>query len=83
LTGDQISGSGGCNGYGGPYRLDGQAIEIQDVASTLIGCQEPIATREQAFYAALPLATSWEIADGRLILRDADGTDRLVFEPGG
>ena len=83
VTGDRVSGSGGCNDYGGTYRVDGQRLQIDEVASTLIGCQEPVASREQAFYAALPLATSWEIADGRLILRDADGTDRLVFEPGG
>ena len=49
----QVQGTGGCNGYGGPYTVDGDAIEVGELASTLILCEGDVGTQEAAFMAAL------------------------------
>ena len=68
----QVQGTGGCNGYGGPYTLDGNAIEVGDLASTLILCEGEVGAQEAAFMAALRGATTWRIAeDGDLELTGA------------
>jgi heat shock protein HslJ len=65
----QVQGTGGCNGYRGPYTLDGNAIEVGDIASTLILCEGEVGAQEAAFMAALRGATTWRIAgDGDLEL---------------
>lgn len=64
-TGGQVVGTGSCNGYGGPYRVDGDAIEVGELASTLILCQDAaIGAQEAAFMAALRGAQTWRIGDG-------------------
>lgn len=60
----QITGTGGCNGYSGPYMLDGAAIAIGDLASTLILCEGDVGTQEAAFMAALRGAQTWRIMAG-------------------
>jgi heat shock protein HslJ len=77
----QLQGTGGCNGYGGPYQLDGDAIEVGDLASTLILCEGEVGTQEAAFMAALRGATTWQItADGGLEL---GGASEIVAVPAG
>lgn len=79
-TDGQVVGTGSCNGYGGPYRLDSDAIEVGDLASTLILCQDPeIGTQEAAFMAALRGAQTWRIdAAGELQL---SGLSEIVARP--
>ena len=57
----QVQGTGGCNGYGGPYTVDGDAIEVGELASTLILCEGDVGTQEAAFMAALRGAQTWRI----------------------
>lgn len=78
----RVQGTGSCNGYGGPYRLDGDAIEIGELASTLILCQDPeIGVQEEAFMAALRGAQTWRIdAAGKLQL---SGLSEIVAGPTG
>jgi heat shock protein HslJ len=75
-----VVGTGSCNSYGGPYRLDGDAIEVGDLASTLILCQDPaIGAQEAAFMAALRGAQTWRIdAAGDLQL---SGVSEIVARP--
>ena len=66
----QVQGSGGCNSYGGPYKLDGPAIDVGDLASTMMMCQDQsIGAQETAFFGALGGAQTWQI----------DGTGNLVL----
>ena len=58
----QVQGSGGCNSYGGPYKLDGAAIDVGDLASTMMLCQDQsIGAQETAFFAALGGAQTWQV----------------------
>ena len=76
----KVQGTGSCNGYGGPYRLDGDKIEVGDLASTLMLCQDAaIGAQEAAFMAALRGAEKWQIdAGGSLHLT---GVSEVVAQP--
>lgn len=76
----QVKGTGGCNSYGGPYRLDGSAIDVGDLASTMVLCaDQSIGAQETAFLAALGGAQTWQIDDtGSLVL---GGTSQIVAKP--
>jgi heat shock protein HslJ len=76
---DSIGGSGGCNTYGGSYRVDGTTISFSNIFSTLIACEpEEIAKQEQAYFRALRTATEFRFADGLLIIGYGTG-ETLVF----
>ena len=79
-TDGQVQGTGSCNGYGGPYRLDGDTIAVGDLVSTMMLCQdEAIGAQETAFMAALRGAATWRIDEaGELHL---DGVSEIVAEP--
>jgi heat shock protein HslJ len=76
-----IAGSGGCNRYSGPYRIDGDAITIGPLRSTRMACAAPegIDEQEAAFLAALERVATWTIREGRLQLRDAEGALQADF----
>jgi len=67
----EIGGNGGCNTYGGTLEVDDSNIDITNVFSTMMACDH--LQQEQAFFAALEAAQSYEIADGALLLKAADG----------
>ncbi|HSL77192.1 MAG TPA: META domain-containing protein [Candidatus Limnocylindrales bacterium] len=78
----RIQGSGSCNGYGGPYRLDGDVIEIGELASTLMLCQDAaIGVQETAFMGALRGAQVWSIDDGGEL--HLGGVSEIVARPVG
>lgn len=75
----QISGSGGCNSYGGMYTLDGDRITIERIRSTRMACADEAATRqEQDFFTALQTATTLTIEGDQLTLTGEDDAV-LVF----
>jgi len=81
-TDGQVVGSGSCNGYGGPYRLDGGVIEIGEIASTMMLCQDAaIGVQEAAFMAALRGAQTWRIGDGDEL--HLSGISEIVGRPAG
>ena len=71
----RVTGSGGCNGYGGPFTLDGTALAIGPLATTMRACPAPegIGEQEAAYFAALGRVTTWSYSEDRLQLRAADG----------
>lgn len=71
----QASGMGGCNGYGATYTVDGSALQLTDIVSTLMACD--LLDYEVAYFAALQTVTEYELSDGELVLTSADG--ELVF----
>jgi heat shock protein HslJ len=77
----RVEGTGSCNSYGGPYQVDGDAIDVGDLASTMMLCaDEAIAAQETAFFGALGGAQTWRIEEaGKLVL---EGTSRIVAEAG-
>ena len=67
-----VDGTTGCNHYFGTYKLDGGAITVSPLGSTLMLCQGPIGAQETAFMTAFPKSTGWSVAsDGKLTLTGA------------
>jgi heat shock protein HslJ len=71
-------GFSGCNSYQGPYELDGDTISLGPMAATLMGCPEPEANAEAAYFAALDGVDAWAIEGGELVL-SAGGSESLRF----
>lgn len=53
LAGGEARGSGGCNSFSGSVTISGDRIDFGDLASTLIGCEDPLARAEQLYLTAL------------------------------
>ncbi len=74
----QLGGSSGCNLFGGKYQVDGSAIVISQVFSTMKACPVGnIMQQEQAFLAALQSAISYKIDGNTLTMVYAEG--QLTF----
>ena len=78
----QVSGSGGCNSFGGIYQVNGDKIEFQEVESTLMDCIDPSGVMEQetTFLNFLWDAQSFEVIEGQLQISRSDG-ETLTFTP--
>jgi heat shock protein HslJ len=76
----QVTGSGGCNTYNGPYTVDGSKIKIGPVASTKMACEGSAGTQEAAYFMALEKATTFDFVQGRLELRDDGGALQVSYQ---
>lgn len=77
--GGQLTGSDGCNQYGGPFKTDRQDITIGQLTATLIGCEPLLGAQAQAFNEALTGAATWRLTEaGTLELR---GHGDVIAEP--
>lgn len=74
LTADavNIGGTSACNQYGGSYTINGNSIEIADVFSTMMACEEPLMATETAYLAALEQVDTVTMDGGELVLTGAD-----------
>jgi heat shock protein HslJ len=76
-----VSGHAGCNSFNGPYTVDGDAIEIGPLASTMAACpNEELQQQETDYLAALELATSFAVTGDRLDLFRPGGTFAATLE---
>lgn len=89
FEGENATGEGGCNGYGGPFMVvKPGTISINDIFRTDMGCIEPegIMEQETAYLSALPHAVSYTFVEDSageitgLELANAAGETLLVFE---
>lgn len=75
----QVTGSGGCNSYGGSYELTGNKLSIPEpLISTMMSCGDEQDQQEQQFFIALQSADSYQIDKG--ILTIYCGDDGLIFK---
>ena len=79
-SGNEISGSGGCNSYTGSYRSDGASFSAEELSWTERGCPEPAGVMEQEarFLGLLAGAEMFAISGLRLTIAGA-GDQVLVF----
>ena len=70
-----LSGNAGCNQYTTSYTVDGDAITIEPVASTMMFCGDPegMMDQETLYLQALPTAATYQIDGTTLTLRTAEG----------
>lgn len=76
----RVTGSTGCNSLSGSYRIQGDTILIEKVATTRRACMNGMDT-EQPYVAALNQARQWKIAGDALTLSDGAGQALAVFKP--
>lgn len=83
---ETVSGSTGCNRYGGACAVDGPSLTLGPLASTLMACAPPADLIEREFVEALARVARWRVEDGELVLGDVHGVELLRFtreEPAG
>jgi heat shock protein HslJ len=72
-----VSGSTGCNSFGGEYKVDGGQVTFNGLASTLMACDEPLMTQEGTVFQVLDGTATYRI-DGDTLTITKAGT-ALVF----
>lgn len=77
----RVGGSSGCNNYNTSYEVGGDKLAVGDpIASTMMACPEPIMEQERDYLQALAATTTFEIANGELIIKDSNGDELARFD---
>jgi heat shock protein HslJ len=76
-----VSGNAGCNGFNGPYTLDGTSLTVGPLATTMKACEQPIMDQETQFLTALQTPTNVETSGATVTLRAASGATQVVLAP--
>jgi heat shock protein HslJ len=79
--GGQLTGSTGCNDFGGTYTQSGSSLTITTGFQTAKACGPPLDAQETAVNEALPKVASSTDGGGTLTLLDASGTALLAYTP--
>jgi uncharacterized lipoprotein YbaY/heat shock protein HslJ len=75
-----VSGSTGCNGYGGSYTVQGDRLTFGPIVGTLIACaEEDITQQERELLGALQGTVRYDLAGGKLRIFYAADSKVLVF----
>ena len=81
---DLLGGYGGCNGFGGGYRLDGDRLSHPPsepgLISTDMGCEPGVNDQERRFHAAIWRAVRVRRDGDRLALLDSAGAALVTFQ---
>jgi heat shock protein HslJ len=78
----EVSGSSGCNTYGGSYEVKGETISFKDIFMTEMACLDPegVMQQEQTYLEYLSGAQTFQVSPGQLQFTRADG-ETLTFIP--
>lgn len=68
-------GNAGVNHLGASYTLDGSALTLSPIASTMMAGPEPLMQQEQRMTTALARVRSATVEAGALVLRDGGGAE--------
>ena len=79
--GGKLTGSTGCNDFGGTYTQSGSSLTITMGFQTAKACGPPLDAQETAVNAALPKVASFSDDGSTLTLLDASGTAVLAYTP--
>jgi heat shock protein HslJ len=75
-----VEGNGGCNGFGGTYRIDGSNLTISEIVSTMMACTDDAVTQQEStYFLALQAATRFETTGGELTIFFGEGAEQLNF----
>jgi len=69
----RLEGNGGCNGFFGTYKLDGDTIAIGPIGATRRACEESVMDLEMRLFDALAKSVSYARERIALELRDGSG----------
>ena len=78
----QVGGNSGCNSFGGSYQVNGDKIQLSQLASTMMACMQPegIMDQEQVILQYLNQAQTYRFEDGKLVIA-VSGQETLTYEP--
>jgi heat shock protein HslJ len=79
----RVSGRSGCNNYFGSYTVDGDALTVGQLGSTMMACPEPLMQQEQAYLAALQGAETFSIEADTLSITGGGMELRFIAQPAG
>ena len=79
FAGGKVSGSAGCNRFTASYEVDGDKLELGDIATSLMGCPPLADPVETEFLKDLRAVERWRIVNDELVLLDGDGQELLRF----
>jgi heat shock protein HslJ len=68
----QVSGSMGCNSFGGDYSIKGDKITFGSLISTMMACDEPRMTQEGAAFALMNMTVRYAAGGNTLTIFSAD-----------
>ena len=82
ITDDDVSGTAGCNGYGGAATVNGSDVSFGPFASTLMACMEPVGVmaQEQEYLTMLQAVDTWEGTEEGVDL-NVDGAAAIKLVP--
>ena len=78
-TDGKLSGSVGCNSFGGDYKVDGNTITFGALASTEMACAEPLMQQESAVFNLLSNSAAFQVDGNTLTITSTDGISVVVF----
>ena len=83
FDGNAVTGSAGCNTFSGIADITApDQIRFDQVQSTKIACQDPMATVEAAYLQALNLSTMYTVTGNTLVITNPQGKPALQFVRG-
>jgi heat shock protein HslJ len=80
FEGDQVSGSSGCNTYGGTFQAIGGSISFGSLHSTQMACDHAVMEAESAYLRSLEGSTAYQTTSTTLHL--TGGAADLSFTAG-
>lgn len=75
----RVSGTGGCNRFGGRYEEQGDRLVFSPLTATRMACAPDVMQQEQAFFAILKKVRRLRIETGTLTLMDDAGAPLASF----
>jgi heat shock protein HslJ len=82
LDDNAVAGNASCNRFRGGFKLTGESLTIEQLATTMMGCPDQVMQQEQAIIRQLEATRAFDIrADGALILKDAKGSTLIAVKP--
>jgi len=76
----QMNGNVGCNGFGGGYAIDGDAIVFDQVVSTLMFCEGPVGVQESVILGVFRDTAGLAVEGDTLTITSADGNAVVVLK---
>jgi len=67
-----VAGNSGCNGFGGNYTVEGDQVTFSEIVSTLMACEDPRMTQEEAVFKVLTDTATYKIDGNTLTLTNND-----------
>jgi len=78
----QVSGSAGCNSYGGQYQIQDGKITFGQIVHTMMACADTqVMQQEQEYLQALQTTSEYTLSGGQLTITYDSGKGQLNFVP--